>query len=90
MLRSDVLVKWTTPRREMLDPTKETDGLVKQVQAGLKSYAEAVRELGYEWADTLDEVAEVQKVLDEKETSHFSRLPYPNEAADYYQSISTA
>ncbi|MFM7012739.1 MAG: phage portal protein, partial [Betaproteobacteria bacterium] len=66
VLRAEVLVEWTTPRREMLDPTKETDSLVAQVQSGLKSYAEAVRELGYEWADTLDEIKEVQTVIDEK------------------------
>ena len=66
VLRGELLVEWTTPRREMLDPTKETDSLVAQVQSGLKSYAEAVRELGYEWADTLDEIEEVQTVIDKK------------------------
>lgn len=40
--------EWTAPRREMIDPVKEINGLKEQVRNGFISYQEAVRELGYD------------------------------------------
>lgn len=37
---------WTAPRREMIDPVKETKGLTDSVRAGLASWQDTVRELG--------------------------------------------
>lgn len=37
---------WTPPRREMLDPVKETKGMQDKVRAGFVAYQDAVRELG--------------------------------------------
>lgn len=37
---------WTPPRREMIDPTKETDAQITAVRGGLKSLSEVVRENG--------------------------------------------
>lgn len=49
---------WTPPRREMIDPVKETKAIISQVEAGLISYQEAVRQLGYNPDMTLEEVKE--------------------------------
>lgn len=62
--KDTVVAEWTAPRREMIDPVKETNGMVAQIRAGLKSYAEAVRELGYDPEDTLEEVAEFYAQID--------------------------
>jgi lambda family phage portal protein len=46
--RGDYSVNWTPPRREMLDPVKETEGIVKKLRARLISWQDAVREMGYD------------------------------------------
>lgn len=63
-VKDTVIAEWTAPRREMIDPTKETNGLVAQIRAGLKSYPEAVRELGYDPEDTLAECADWYALVD--------------------------
>ena len=60
-----VSVSWTPPRREMIDPVKETAAIIKQVRAGLKSYSEAVRELGYEPTEVIAELIEDFKMINE-------------------------
>lgn len=45
---NDVTFKWTPPRREMIDPTKEIPAMIKAIRAGLKPWQETVRELGYD------------------------------------------
>lgn len=57
---------WTTPRREMLDPVKETNAMNLMVRNGFKSYSEAVRELGYDPDDTLEEIQSDMQKFDEK------------------------
>lgn len=52
----DITATWTSPRREMIDPVKETEGITNQVRAGLVSWPEAVRQQGYEPDDVLDEI----------------------------------
>jgi lambda family phage portal protein len=42
------VAEWTPPRRLMLDPVKEANGLSLQIRAGLISRAEAVRQLGFD------------------------------------------
>jgi len=42
----ELTVLWTAPRREMLDPVKETNAIKNQLRSGLKSWSEAVREQG--------------------------------------------
>lgn len=42
----DAVATWTTPRRPMLDPVKETKGLEAMVRNGFKSWQDAVREQG--------------------------------------------
>lgn len=64
-VRLSVDVEWTAPRREMIDPVKETTGMVQIIRAGLKSYQEVAREMGYEPDDTLKEMQEFYKKIDE-------------------------
>lgn len=56
--------QWTPPAREMIDPTKEIDSLVKEVRAGFKSLPEAIRERGFDPDDLLEEIADSNAALD--------------------------
>lgn len=48
--------EWTAPRREMLDPVKETEGIRLQLAAGLISWQEAVRGIGSDPDDVSREI----------------------------------
>lgn len=61
----DIGVIWTPPRREMIDPVKETQALVKQVRAGLLSWQDAVRQLGYSPEEILAQLIADAKAFDE-------------------------
>jgi capsid protein len=60
--REDWAVTWTAPRREMIDPLKETEAIQKQIENGLLDWGEAVRQQGYD----PDEVMEAIKMYGEK------------------------
>ena len=64
-VRSDVSVSWVTPRREMIDPVKETNAKVSQIGAGLKSLTEALAEDGYEIDEVLQQISDEQKKMKE-------------------------
>lgn len=55
---------WTAPRREMLDPVKETNGIVLQLKSGLISYQEAVRKMGYDSDDIINQNIEIKKIFE--------------------------
>lgn len=55
--KGDLTVSWTPPRREMIDPVKETTAIKDQIRSGLRSWSEAVREQGYEPDDVIAEIA---------------------------------
>jgi len=50
--------RWTPPRHEMLDPVRETNAIIAQVQAGLISLSEAVRMTGRSRDEILEELAQ--------------------------------
>jgi lambda family phage portal protein len=54
----DIKVLWTPPRREMIDPVKETQAMVKQIRAGLISWQDAVRQLGYTPEEIMEQLKE--------------------------------
>lgn len=56
---------WTPPRREMIDPGKETAAAIEQIKGGLKSWSEVVRENGADPYETAAEIAADQKLFDE-------------------------
>jgi lambda family phage portal protein len=62
--KGGVDVVWTPPRREMIDPVKETEAIKQQLRNGLKTLPEALRELGYDPEDVLEELASTNAVLD--------------------------
>jgi capsid protein len=43
---ADETVEWTPPRREMLDPVKETTGMKLAVEAGFTTVSEVIRSQG--------------------------------------------
>jgi lambda family phage portal protein len=49
-------VEWTPPRREMIDPVKEGNGLALQIRNGLTSWSEVVRSLGFDPKELLKEI----------------------------------
>lgn len=57
-------VTWTPPRREMIDPVKETAATIEAIRGGLISWQEAVRELGYDADVLLAQIAEDNKKFD--------------------------
>ncbi len=63
---SDVFVDWTPPRREMIDPVKETNAISLAIRNGLTSWQEAVREQGYDPNTVLEQIAEDNSKADEK------------------------
>lgn len=63
--RGDLSVSWTCPRREMIDPLKETNAKIAQVRSGLMSMPEALREQGYEPDQVLAEITEWNGKLDQ-------------------------
>lgn len=54
----------TPPSREMIDPNAESNALVTQIRAGLKTLPEALRELGHDPEEKLAEIAETNAELD--------------------------
>ena len=60
-------VSWTAPRREMIDPGKELNSMKDGIRSGLISYSEALRSLGYDPDEVINEIAEDNKKIDEKE-----------------------
>lgn len=56
---------WTAPRREMIDPVKETQGLKESVRAGFSSWQDVVRETGGDPDVLRDQMAEDMATFDE-------------------------
>lgn len=48
LIKKSVPATWTAPRRQFVDPLKETKALVEMVRAGFISWQEAVKQMGYE------------------------------------------
>lgn len=57
-------VSWTAPRREMIDPVKETKGLTDAIKAGLISAPDAIRQQGQDPDELIQEVKDWNKILD--------------------------
>lgn len=64
-IKGEVDVEWTTPRREMIDPVKETEAMALAIRNGLTSWQEAVRELGYDPNTLIAQIVEDNKKFDE-------------------------
>lgn len=64
---SDLVFKWTPPRRDMIDPKAETEAVKGAIRAGLTTLPEAQRELGYDPDDMLDEIKQSNDKLDKNQ-----------------------
>lgn len=53
-----VPVEWTTPRREMIDPTKEIEAMISAINNNLMSWEEVIRENGYDPEDVIQQMKE--------------------------------
>lgn len=65
--RTNISVNWTAPRREMIDPVKEINGMKNMVRAGFTSWQEVVKQQGYNPEDVLRELKEDQAKFKEAE-----------------------
>lgn len=63
-LPNGVTRNWTTPRREMIDPVKETDAIKSQLRNGLISWREAIRQTGQDPDAVREEIAKSNADLD--------------------------
>lgn len=57
-------VSWTAPRREMIDPSKEVKALSELVRNGFSSWHSAVKSLGENPDEVMDQLAEDSKKFD--------------------------
>jgi capsid protein len=56
--------RWTPPRREVVDPSREYPAMRDAMRAGIFALPEVHRSLGYETADVLAEIDATNKELD--------------------------
>lgn len=60
----DFIPSWTSPRREMIDPTKEVPAKIKAIRAGLTTLSDAIRETGKHPDDHFNDLAADNKLID--------------------------
>jgi len=58
-------VEWSCPPMTILEPDKEALAYQRMIRAGLMTWAQAIRELGYDPREQLAEIEEYNKLLDE-------------------------
>jgi len=57
-------IEWTPPRREMIDPTKETAAANAAIRAGITSLSAVHREFGVHTVNVFNEIAETNAMID--------------------------
>ena len=57
-------VTWTPPRRQMIDPHKETEAIKSQLRSGVTSWQNVVRELGYIPDELREELKQDKDMID--------------------------
>jgi len=60
-----VTPSWTPPRREMIDPVKEVEGMKAGIRAGFSSVQDAIRSNGEDPDEVMNELEEMAKKLDD-------------------------
>lgn len=60
-----VMATWTAPRRAMIDPDKEIKAMNDSVRAGLSSWEEAARELGWDPEELKEQLRRQKQLWDE-------------------------
>lgn len=62
--KENVSIEWTAPKREMIDPVKEINGINLAIRSGLVSWSESVRAQGYDPNEVAKEMSEDYKLFD--------------------------
>lgn len=57
-------IKWTPPRRQMIDPVKETDAMMAGIRAGITSRSAEIRSLGRDPEEVYAEIAQDNQLVD--------------------------
>ena len=65
MEREDLFIKWVFPRRVMLDPVKETNALLAQINGKIKSRKQVIEDMGYDYHSVMDEMAYDKETLEQ-------------------------
>lgn len=60
-----VKVRWTPPRRQMIDPVKEIEGQKESIRAGLSSWQDTIRANGEDPEEVLQEMIDAAKQFDD-------------------------
>jgi len=63
-INTDATCAWTPPARQMIDPVKETKGMMSQIRNGLISWQEAVRTMGYDPKEVIKEMTQDMEAWD--------------------------
>lgn len=79
---TQVSVSWTAPRREFVDPLKEIKALIEQVRAGFISWQEAVRMLGYDPEEIMEQLKSDADKFDEAGLKPYSDPRYDTNRAN--------
>ena len=79
---SQVSVSWTAPRREFVDPLKEIKALVEQARAGFISWQEAVRMLGYDPEEIMEQLQTDSAAFDSAGLKPYSDPRYDSNRVD--------
>lgn len=61
----EVPVTWTPPRREMIDPVKETEAMNQAVRSGFNTWSNTVKELGQDPDEVMEELKTETKLFSE-------------------------
>jgi lambda family phage portal protein len=62
--RADLGIRWSPPKKFMVDPTKEIAAMKDMVRSGFQSLSETVRQLGEDPVEHFDEMAADNELID--------------------------
>ena len=64
-VKTDLQVEWTTPKWDWVDPVKDVQGELLELQSGLKSYHESLRGRGLVPDNHIEEVLKGKQILEQ-------------------------
>lgn len=62
---SGLVMEWSPPHRELINPKEEIAAMISEVRAGFKSLSQVIRERGYDPMTVFKEMAEDNQLLDD-------------------------
>jgi len=65
LARGDEMIRWTPPRRQMIDPIRETEALINAVRGGVSSRQSEIRSLGRDPDEVMREIKADNDIADE-------------------------